>query len=139
VIEDFVQVSRGRLAALTRLTFTDERGEASLGGAGTDAPFLLLTKGEVRDLIERLEAALDPERNTNYVQVQVSGASTTYPWTYIDPSGELEVGDRVLVPFGYDDAERVAKVTALGKGDVPAKARIKRVAARLEVEVLEAA
>lgn len=106
----------------------------------TTAPFgqekILLSRSEVEELIDELEAAIDPERNVTYVQVQVSGASPTYPWTYIDPSGELKVGDRLLVPFGYDDAERVAKVTALGKGHVPAGVTIKSVAARLDVEEL---
>lgn len=95
---------------------------------------ILLSRREVEQLIDALEAAIDPERNITYVQVQVSGASNQ--WTYIDPSGELKVGDRVLVPFGYDDAEWVAKVTALGKGHVPSGVTIKSVAARLDVEEL---
>jgi hypothetical protein len=53
-----------------------------------------------------------------YVQVRIAGAtgSGSYRWTYRDPSGTLAVGDAVIVPFGYDDEDRLATVVALGRG-----------------------
>jgi hypothetical protein len=55
-----------------------------------------------------------------YVQVKFPG--TSYPYTYRDPSGKLEVGDIVKVPrvnhyaAGFSNLDGIAEVVALGRG-----------------------
>ncbi len=78
------------------------------------------------------------ESEEPFVQVLVPSASTTYLWTYYDPSGELQVGDFVRVPFGWNDRLVLGEVRALGKGSVPAHAKIKDVSARFVEQELAA-
>ena len=60
---------------------------------------------------------IEVEELDSFVQVVLMGPSANpYAWTYRDPSGQLEVGDVVEVPYGYDDRPVLAKVEALGRG-----------------------
>lgn len=49
-----------------------------------------------------------------YVRVAIPGHGVHF--TYIDPSKKLQVGDRVIVPFGYTDEPRFARVQECGRG-----------------------
>jgi len=71
---------------------------------------------------------------TRYVTVtvrsrRISEAQRSMEWTYIDPTGDLEVGDVVKVPFGYSNALVLATVSQVdvGRGNL-AKSQIKTVA-----------
>ena len=72
---------------------------------------------EVSSLHQERDRLLDTieelEDENHYVQVVFMGATNGQRYTYIDPSGKLEVGDLVLA--GYADAP--ARVVALGKGE----------------------
>jgi hypothetical protein len=69
-----------------------------------------------REFVVEGDFDFDVEDLDNYVQVRISGMTGSYIWTYRDPSGILREGDRVIVPFGYENNERLAVVTALGRG-----------------------
>ena len=86
------------------------------------------------------DVELDPNR---YVEVQVlagrlSETQRSMNWTYIDPFGDLEVGDTVRVPFGHNDALLVARVTGVkpeGQGPgLPMSIEVKEVAQRARFE-----
>lgn len=71
---------------------------------------------EAEALLESLTEAVEAyrEAQTNYVQVQFDGNYSQW-YTYIDPTGTLEVGDlvEVMTPRGAN----VVEVMALGRGD----------------------
>lgn len=134
--EDMIQLTPpGKGSSYFRLSFaTPEWRESSATNNGV--AYVLMNEEEIDDLIERLEAVQD---QNSYVGVQVSGKSGGV-YAYIDPSGSLEVGDRVLVPFGYGNTEHVAKVVAVGYGPNRSgyNGRCKNVAALLAVTELSA-
>lgn len=53
---------------------------------------------------------------TQYVVVRVEGVSGKYTYE-VPAAAELFVGDKVIVPFGSGDGERVGTVRELGRGD----------------------
>jgi hypothetical protein len=72
---------------------------------------------------------------TPYVRVR-AGDHTHTQLTYIDPTGTLKVGDRVIVPMGYQNRDTFGEVIALGRGRYPGQC--KTVKAKLLVEELSA-
>lgn len=76
-------------------------------------------------------------RRSAYVQVNfMEYSSSSYRYTYRDPSASLQVGDVVEVPTTSQGLPRVAKVVALGRGSWDGE--VKDVTARLERTVLAA-
>ena len=96
-------------------------------------PGVYLTEGEAEELMDQLEDAIDAaeESRTSYVQVTYNGP-TSARYTYLDPSGTLEVGDLVEVPVTY--GTKPGEVVALGKGSWTGP--VKEVVARLTRESL---
>lgn len=96
-------------------------------------PGVYLTEGEAEELIDQLEDAIEAaeESRTSYVQVTYNGP-TSARYTYLDPSGTLEVGDLVEVPVTY--GTKPGEVVALGKGSWTGP--VKEVVARLTRESL---
>jgi hypothetical protein len=111
------------------------------------------TLEEAEELIGELDRVTTEirEAQNRYVQVQFmtdsrprkSGLPLSYaglsyalrePYTYRDPSGDLEVGDLVEVPTRY--GPNLAKVVALGRGDFAGP--VLDVTARLSRETLAA-
>jgi len=70
----------------------------------------------------------------SFVMVKVPNSGTLL--TYRDPSASLRVGDPVVVPFGYNNAEKVGEVYGLGRGNYTGPT--KDVRARLVREELAA-
>lgn len=69
---------------------------------GSDATFRI--EGEFDVEIEDLD---------NFVQVKTWQYERL---TYRDPSGQLQIGDRVIVPLGWHNSDALATVIALGRG-----------------------
>lgn len=112
-----------------RLTITpvDATTQASFGGlfdGHTEPCDIVADTVTIEGDFEFDVEDIDPNK---YVQVRVAGYSRL---TYIDPSGTLAVGDRVLVPLGYNNTESVGVVKALGCGnyDGPYKSVVARLA-----------
>lgn len=74
------------------------------------------SRGEVIVTGDALIEEIDPNR---YVQIEFLGGPSDYPYkklyTYIDPFGDLEVGDVVDVPTVYED-HNLAVVKKIGDG-----------------------
>lgn len=110
--------------------FREEAVGDADGACGT-----YLTPAEARDLAEALTSTADTvEDPTAYVGVEVSPYGRTF--SYIDPDGELQIGDRVLVPFGHENVEHFGTVVALGPGSYGSA--LKKVTASLDVVELTA-
>jgi hypothetical protein len=95
---------------------------------------VVVSGGKVRTPFEILQVEPLPEPEKFYVQVQV--ASKFGRWTYEDPTGTLEYGERVVVPFGLANHEAFGTVVELTKGDWDGP--IKSVYARVLTEELVA-
>ena len=101
--------------------------ELSLYDSETDTahePEFGLSLEEARLLSQKLLAAVHEVEDAARHYVQVRFPASTRRYTYIDPSGTLEVGDKVLVPpTAFDGnsslaylSSSTAVVVALGKG-----------------------
>lgn len=77
----------------------------------------LFTISEAQQLVDDLvEVIREVEESTqSALQIQMVDGSS-YRWSYSDPSGRVEVGDLVEVPFGYDNSPRIGKVVGTGRG-----------------------
>lgn len=95
---------------------------------------LIFSRGEAELLRDRLNFLIHEydEQYTSYVQVSFNrDASSAGQWyTYRDPSGELTVGDYVLVPTQLGGSDVLATVRSLEKGSWTGQ--ISDVTARLE-------
>lgn len=112
--------------ALDELTLVGSRGrKLTVKQGGSTTTF----EGDFEFEVEDLDA---------YVQVSFNGQKYGQRYTYRDPSGTLQVGDRVIVPVGTSlTKENAAQVMALGRGSW--KGHVKDVTARLTREELVAA
>ena len=84
--------------------------------------------------------AFEVEDLRSYVQVAYELPNEAQTWkrkyTYLDPTGELKVGDLVEAPTRYSDSQ-LATVVALGRGSYTGEPRA--ITARLTREELSAA
>lgn len=82
------------------------------------------------------EFDLEVEELGSFVVLRLTGEglALSYRWTYEDPSGTLQPGDIVQVPFGYDDRLVMGTVVELGRGTWTGAT--KAVAAKLHREAL---
>jgi hypothetical protein len=96
---------------------------------------LALGRAEAESLMDDLYVLLNPPEAV--VQVSIRGGAARDSdslYSYNDPSGELQPGDLVRVPFGHRDEPTIAVVKQLGRGayDGP----LKSVLAKFQAEEL---
>lgn len=60
----------------------------------------------------------------------LAGSSAVGAWSYADPGLKLTIGDKVIVPWGHDNSERMGTVVTLNAPLPPAKFKLKRVVGR---------